>query len=114
MIKVNINYCLNTLLPLAHLSLSDTHALLELLAAYRPACDHVLNGAQAVPEIRYFRGLPSLKMISATRRRLRRHWTGIAIGAGVVGAGYLAAQYVVGKIHDARERMQMDQIAKEK
>ncbi len=53
-------------------------------------------------------------MISATRRWLRRHRTGIAIGAGVVGAGYLAAQYVIGKVNEARERMQMDRIAKEK
>ncbi|KAH0846801.1 Peroxisomal biogenesis factor 3 [Fonsecaea pedrosoi] len=52
-------------------------------------------------------------MISATRRWLRRHRTGIAIGAGVVGATYLAAQYVLGKINEARERMQMDKIAKE-
>lgn len=53
-------------------------------------------------------------MISATRRWLRRNRTGIAIGAGVVGATYLAGQYVLGKIQEARERMQMDRIAKEK
>ena len=53
-------------------------------------------------------------MISATRRWLRRHRTGIAIGAGVVGAGYLAAQYAIGKFNEARERMQMDRIAKDK
>ncbi|KAI1617906.1 Peroxin-3 [Exophiala viscosa] len=52
-------------------------------------------------------------MISATRRWLRRNRTGIAIGAGVVGATYLAGQYVLGKIQEARERMQMDRIAKE-
>ncbi|ETI23016.1 hypothetical protein G647_04812 [Cladophialophora carrionii CBS 160.54] len=52
-------------------------------------------------------------MISATRRWLRRHRTGIAIGAGIAGAGYLAAQYVIGKVNEARERMQMDRIAKE-
>jgi hypothetical protein len=53
-------------------------------------------------------------MISATRRWLRRNRNGIAIGAGVIGAGYLAGQYVLGKINDARERMQLDRISKEK
>jgi peroxin-3 len=53
-------------------------------------------------------------MISATRRWLRRNRNGIAIGAGVIGATYLAGQYVLGKIQEARERMQMDRIAKEK
>ncbi|KIW16884.1 hypothetical protein PV08_04074 [Exophiala spinifera] len=52
-------------------------------------------------------------MISATRRWIRRNRNGIAIGAGVVGATYLAGQYVLGKIQEARERMQMDRIAKE-
>ncbi|KAI1659638.1 Peroxin-3 [Daldinia decipiens] len=52
-------------------------------------------------------------MISATRRWLRRNRTPIAIGAGVVGAGYLATQYVLNKINDARERMSSDRIAKE-
>lgn len=52
-------------------------------------------------------------MISATRRWFRRNRTPIAIGAGVVGAGYLATQYVLNKINDARERMSSDRIAKE-
>ncbi|KIW47316.1 uncharacterized protein PV06_00026 [Exophiala oligosperma] len=52
-------------------------------------------------------------MISATRRWIRRNRNGIAIGAGLVGATYLAGQYVLGKIREARERMQMDRIAKE-
>ncbi|EXJ79740.1 hypothetical protein A1O3_08023 [Capronia epimyces CBS 606.96] len=52
-------------------------------------------------------------MISATRRWLRRNRNGIAIGAGVIGATYLAGQYVLGKINEARERMQMDRIAKD-
>ncbi|KEF61700.1 uncharacterized protein A1O9_03269 [Exophiala aquamarina CBS 119918] len=52
-------------------------------------------------------------MITATRRWLRRNRNGIAIGAGVVGVTYLAGQYVLGKIKEARERMQMDRIAKE-
>lgn len=53
-------------------------------------------------------------MISATRRWLRRNRNGIAIGAGAIGVTYLAGQYVLGKINEARERMQMDRIAKEK
>ncbi|KAI1374699.1 Peroxin-3 [Hypoxylon crocopeplum] len=52
-------------------------------------------------------------MISATRRWFRRNRTPIAIGVGVIGAGYLATQYVLGKINDARERMSSDRIAKE-
>ncbi|KIX10579.1 uncharacterized protein Z518_01663 [Rhinocladiella mackenziei CBS 650.93] len=52
-------------------------------------------------------------MISATRRWLRRNRNGIAIGAGVIGATYLAGQYALGKLNEARERMQMDRIAKE-
>lgn len=52
-------------------------------------------------------------MIAATRRWFRRNRTPIAIGVGVVGAGYLATQYVISKINDARERMSSDRIAKE-
>ncbi|KAI1772523.1 Peroxin-3 [Hypoxylon cercidicola] len=52
-------------------------------------------------------------MISATRRWFRRNRTPIAIGVGVIGAGYLATQYVLSKINDARERMSSDRIAKE-
>lgn len=53
-------------------------------------------------------------MISASRRWLRRNRTPLAIGAGVVGVGYIATNYVLGKISDARERMSSDRIAKEK
>ena len=53
-------------------------------------------------------------MIGATRRWLRRNRRGLAIGAGVVGAGYLAGQYVLSKISEARERMSSDRIAREK
>ncbi|KAI1384685.1 Peroxin-3 [Hypoxylon trugodes] len=52
-------------------------------------------------------------MISATRQWFRRNRTPIAIGVGVIGAGYLATQYVLTKINDARERMSSDRIAKE-
>ncbi|KAI1344126.1 Peroxin-3 [Xylariaceae sp. FL0016] len=52
-------------------------------------------------------------MLSATRQWFRRNRTPLAIGVGVVGAGYLATQYVLNKINDARERMSSDRIAKE-
>ncbi|KAH6610330.1 peroxin-3 protein [Trichoderma cornu-damae] len=52
-------------------------------------------------------------MLSSARRWLRRNRTPIAIGVGVVGAGYAATQYVMSKINDARERMSSDRIAKE-
>lgn len=53
-------------------------------------------------------------MISATRRWFRRNRTPIAIGFGVIGVGYVATQYVLSKISDARERMSSDRIAREK
>jgi len=53
-------------------------------------------------------------MFSATRRWLRRNRTPLAIGLGVLGAGYVATQFVLSKINDARERMSSDRIAKEK
>ncbi|KAI3337182.1 Peroxin-3 [Xylariaceae sp. AK1471] len=52
-------------------------------------------------------------MLSATRQWFRRNRTPIAIGVGIVGTGYLATQYVLNKINDARERMSSDRIAKE-
>ncbi|KAK0710952.1 Peroxin-3 [Lasiosphaeris hirsuta] len=52
-------------------------------------------------------------MFTATRRWFRRNRTPIAIGVGVVGAGYVVTQYVLGKLNDARERMSSDRIAKE-
>jgi hypothetical protein len=56
----------------------------------------------------------SRKMITGTRRWLRRNRTNFAIGAGVLGAGYMAGQYVLGKISEARQRMSDERIAKEK
>jgi peroxin-3 len=53
-------------------------------------------------------------MFSSTRRWLRNHRTPIAIGVGIIGAGYVATNYVLNKINDARERMSSDRIAKEK
>lgn len=53
-------------------------------------------------------------MISATRRWLRRNRNGLAIAAGAVGASYLAGQYILGKISEARERSNLDRIAKDK
>jgi hypothetical protein len=53
-------------------------------------------------------------MFAATRRWFQRNRTPIAIGLGVVGAGYIVTTYVLGKLRDARERMSSDRIAKEK
>ena len=53
-------------------------------------------------------------MLATSRRWFRRNRTTLLIGAGVVGAGYVATQYVVGKIQEARQRMGEDRIAKEK
>ncbi|KAL4754284.1 hypothetical protein BDW72DRAFT_166524 [Aspergillus terricola var. indicus] len=52
-------------------------------------------------------------MISATRRWFKRNRKTLAIGTGVIGVGYLAGQYVLGKISEARERMSSDRIARE-
>ena len=53
-------------------------------------------------------------MIGATQRWLKRNRNVLAVGAGVVGVGYLAGQYVIGKVNEARQRMSDDRIAKEK
>ena len=53
-------------------------------------------------------------MIEATRRWFRRNRTNIAVGGALVGATYLAGQYAVGKIQEARQRMTEERIAKEK
>lgn len=52
-------------------------------------------------------------MIGATRRWFRRNRRGLAIGAGIIGLGYVAGQYVLSKFTEARERMTSDRIAKE-
>ncbi|KAI0997015.1 hypothetical protein K3495_g11169 [Podosphaera aphanis] len=51
-------------------------------------------------------------MIAASRRWFRRYRTPVAIGVGVVGFGYVATQYLIGKISDARERISSDRIAR--
>ena len=67
------------------------------------------NGHQSEPT-----SAATVTMLAATRRWFRRNRTPIAIGVGVVGAGYVATNYVLGKLRDARERMSSDRIAKEK
>ncbi|KAI9721549.1 MAG: hypothetical protein M1812_002311 [Candelaria pacifica] len=52
-------------------------------------------------------------MISTTRKWLRRNRTNFAVGFGLLGAGYVATQYVYSKITEARERMSDDRIGKE-
>ena len=53
-------------------------------------------------------------MIAATRRWFRRNRTNLLIGAGVITAGYVAGQYVLNKIQEARQRMSEERTAKEK
>ena len=53
-------------------------------------------------------------MIEGAKRWLRRNRTGLTIGLGAIGVGYVATQYVISRITDARERMSGDRIAKEK
>jgi peroxin-3 len=53
-------------------------------------------------------------MIRATRSWFRRNRTNFVIGFGVLGVGYVASQYVLSKLAEARERMSSDHIAKEK
>lgn len=53
-------------------------------------------------------------MIASTRRWFKRNRTNLAVGVGVLGAGYVAGQYVLSKVAEARQRMAEDRIAKEK
>ncbi|QIW99851.1 hypothetical protein AMS68_005369 [Peltaster fructicola] len=52
-------------------------------------------------------------MIEATRRWFRRNRNSLLVGAGVIGAGYLAGQYVLGRIREASQRMRDDKTAKD-
>lgn len=53
-------------------------------------------------------------MIASARGWLRRNRTNFAIGAGVLGAGYVAGQYVLSKIAETRQQLNEDRVAKEK
>ncbi|KAI9847791.1 MAG: peroxin [Sclerophora amabilis] len=52
-------------------------------------------------------------MITATRNWFRRNRTNFAVGFGVLGVGYVATQYVLSKLAEARESMSSDRIARE-
>ena len=53
-------------------------------------------------------------MFAATRSWYRRNRKTLAIAAGVISIGYVAGQYALNKIQEARQRMSEDRIAKEK
>jgi peroxin-3 len=53
-------------------------------------------------------------MITSTREWFRRNRTRFAVGAGVLGAGYLATNFVLGKITETRQSMSDNRIAREK
>lgn len=53
-------------------------------------------------------------MINTTRNWLRRNRTNLGITVGVLGAGYIACQYVLSKIAETGERMNCGRTAKEK
>ncbi|KAG6068123.1 hypothetical protein E4U32_001805 [Claviceps aff. humidiphila group G2b] len=80
---------------------------------------HLASPAKLGPgasEARSFRQSPPQAcriMFSSARRWLRNNRTSIACGVGIIGTGYIAAQYVLNKIVDARERMSSDRIAQE-
>ncbi|KAL8843119.1 MAG: hypothetical protein Q9170_000249 [Blastenia crenularia] len=52
-------------------------------------------------------------MTSSTRRWLKRNRTNFAVGVGVLGAGYVAGQYVLSKVAETRQRMAEDRVSKE-
>jgi len=53
-------------------------------------------------------------MISTARGWFKRNRANFAIGAGVLGATYLAGQYALSKITETRQRMSEERIAKDK
>lgn len=53
-------------------------------------------------------------MVSQMRRWFQRNRTNVAVGAGILGAGYVAGRYVLSKVTETRRRMSEDRIAKEK
>ncbi|KAI4117226.1 MAG: hypothetical protein LQ345_002494 [Seirophora villosa] len=52
-------------------------------------------------------------MITSARKWLNRKRTTFAVGAGVLGAGYIAGQYVLSKVAETRQQMAEDRVAKE-
>ncbi|KAL8997469.1 MAG: hypothetical protein Q9169_003249 [Polycauliona sp. 2 TL-2023] len=57
--------------------------------------------------------LSDWNMIDSTKRWVRRNRTNFAVGIGVLGAGYVAGQYVLSKITETRQRMSEDRVAQE-
>lgn len=53
-------------------------------------------------------------MFEGVRDWFKRNRARFAVGAGVIAGGYLAGQYVLSKITEARQRMSDERIAKEK
>ena len=53
-------------------------------------------------------------MLDRTRNWFRRNRGTFAVGAGVLAGGYLAGQYVLNKVSEARQRMSDERIAREK
>ena len=53
-------------------------------------------------------------MFQSARNWVKRNRTNFAIGAGVLGVGYVATQYVLGKVTETRQRLSDERIAKEK
>lgn len=53
-------------------------------------------------------------MLSRARQWFKRNRKPIAIGAAVIGGTYFVGNYVLTKINEARERSQLERIAKEK
>ena len=114
-----VRWCLRSAPPLdlpqsLGISATDLYSLTRLQQVLKN-CE---EGFEVHPEV-FPRDWPSVrlllsKMITTTRRWLRRNRTGFAIGFGIVGIGYLAGQYVVSKITEVRDRMTSDRIAKEK
>ncbi|KAJ6264818.1 hypothetical protein Dda_0970 [Drechslerella dactyloides] len=56
---------------------------------------------------------PTAAMLKQTRNFFRKNRTNLAIGAGVIGTIYLGANYVLGKLSEAKNRMATDRIARE-
>lgn len=53
-------------------------------------------------------------MIQSARDWVKRNRGAFAVGAGIVGGGYVATQWVLGKFTESRQRHADERIAKEK